>query len=62
MIKEKRYNKPKFKYETIRMNKTLDDDYDYDEVRGAHGKKPKLARLNKTKLSKEDMDDLFLDE
>jgi hypothetical protein len=34
-------------------------DFEYDEVRGAHGRKPKMAILNKTKLSKYEMDDLF---
>jgi hypothetical protein len=36
-----------------------DKDFEYDEIRGAHGKKPKMAILNKTKLSKYEMDDLF---
>lgn len=36
-----------------------DDDFDYDEVLGSHKKKAKLAVLNKKKLSKEDMDNLF---
>jgi hypothetical protein len=35
-------------------------DFEYDEVRGEHGRKPKMAILNKTKLSKYEMDDLFL--
>ena len=35
-------------------------DFEYDEVRGAHGRKPKMAILNKTRLSKYEMDDLFL--
>ena len=39
-----------------------DKDFEYDEVRGAHGKKPKMAILNKTKLSKYEMDDLFTTE
>jgi len=37
-------------------------DYEYDEVRGEHGRKPKMAILNKSKLSKYEMDDLFLNE
>ena len=37
-------------------------DFEYDEVRGAHGRKPKLAVLNKTKLSRYEMDDLFMSE
>jgi hypothetical protein len=36
-----------------------DDDYDFDEIKGAHGKKPKLAALNKNKLSKEELFDLL---
>lgn len=36
-----------------------DNDFEFDEVRGAHGRKPKMAILNKTKLSKYEMDDLF---
>jgi len=39
-----------------------DKDFEYDEVRGAHGRKPKMAVLNKTKLSKYEMDDLFMSE
>lgn len=39
-----------------------DTDYEFDEVRGAHGRKPKMAVLNKTKLSKYEMDDLFTSE
>jgi hypothetical protein len=34
-------------------------DFEFDEVRGEHGRKPKMAILNKTKLSKYEMDDLF---
>lgn len=36
-----------------------DDDFDYDEVLGSHKKKPKLARLNKKKLPKEELDEMF---
>ena len=39
-----------------------DNDFEFDEVRGAHGRKPKMAMLNKTKLSKYEMDDLFTSE
>jgi hypothetical protein len=35
------------------------NDFEFDEVRGEHGRKPKMAILNKTKLSKYEMDDLF---
>lgn len=37
-------------------------DFEYDEIRGEHGRKPKMAILNKTKLSKYEMDDLFTSE
>ncbi|HYD03554.1 MAG TPA: hypothetical protein VEC16_04600 [Alphaproteobacteria bacterium] len=39
-----------------------DKDFEFDEIRGAHGRKPKMAVLNKTKLSKYEMDDLFTSE
>jgi hypothetical protein len=39
-----------------------DRDFEYDAVRGAFGKKPKMAILNKTKLSKYELDDLFTSE
>ena len=35
------------------------DEMDYDEVRGAHGAKPKLRALNKKKLSQDEMDELL---
>jgi len=37
----------------------IEHDFEFDEVRGEHGRKPKMAILNKTKLSKYEMDDLF---
>jgi len=37
-----------------------EQEFVYDEVRGARGKKPIMSVLNKTKLSKHEMDDLFL--
>ena len=40
----------------------MESDFEYDEVRGAHGRKPKMALLNKGKISKYEMDDLFLSE
>ncbi|GIU69436.1 MAG: hypothetical protein KatS3mg002_0672 [Candidatus Woesearchaeota archaeon] len=39
-----------------------EDDYEYDEVRGEHGRKPKMAILNKSKLSRYELDELFLGE
>lgn len=38
-----------------------DDEFEFDEIRGAHGKKPKMAILNKKKLNSYEMDELFLD-
>ena len=44
----------------IRMEEDdSNSDFEYDEIRGEAGKKPKMAVLNKTKLSKYEMDDLF---
>ena len=37
------------------------DEFEFDEIRGAHGKKPKMAALNKKKLSSYEMDELFLE-
>lgn len=37
----------------------MSDEYDYNEVLGAHRKKPKLARLSKKKLNKEEMDEML---
>ena len=39
-----------------------ENEFEFDEIRGAHGRKPKMALLNKTKLSKYEMDDLFTSE
>jgi len=39
----------------------MDEEFEFDEVRGAHGKKPKMAILNKKKLNSYEMDELFLD-
>lgn len=39
-----------------------EQEYEFDEVRGEHGRKPKMAVLNKTKLSRYEMDDLFMGE
>ena len=37
-------------------------DFSLDEVKGEAGKKPKMAILNKSRISKYEMDDLFLSE
>jgi hypothetical protein len=39
-----------------------DKNFEFDEIRGEHGRKPKMAVLNKTKLSRYELDDLFLGE
>jgi len=44
------------------MEEHNESDFEYDEVRGEAGKKPKMAVLNKTKLSRYEMDDLFTSE
>ena len=36
-----------------------DDEFVMDEVRGSHGRKPKMAILNKKKVSSWEMDELF---
>ena len=43
------------------LKTSKDDEFEFDEVRGSHGKKPKMAILNKKKLSSYEMDELFLD-
>jgi hypothetical protein len=37
------------------------EEFEFDMVRGSHGKKPKMAILNKKKLNSYEMDELFLD-
>jgi len=37
------------------------DDFILDEVRGSHGKKPRMSVLNKKKVSSWEMDELFLE-
>jgi len=36
-------------------------EFEFDEIRGGHGKRPKMAILNKKKLDSYEMDQLFLD-
>jgi len=38
-----------------------EEEFEYDEIRGAHGKKPKMALLNKKRANCYEMDELFLD-
>jgi len=36
-----------------------DNDYVFDEVKGAHGKKSVLSKLNQRKVGKHEMDEIF---
>ena len=38
-----------------------DNDYVFDEVKGSHGKKPILSKLNQRKVGKHEMDEIFCD-
>jgi hypothetical protein len=57
----------RMKKEKIEMYADLEEEhspemeFEYDMVRGSHGKKPKMAILNKKQLSSHEMDELFLD-
>jgi len=42
-------------FETVQK----EDEFIYDEVKGGHGKKHVLSDLNKKKLGKHEMDDIF---
>lgn len=35
------------------------DEFEYDEVKGAHGKRKKVSVLNKAKVRKEELDEIF---
>ena len=39
---------------------TGNEDFEYDEIKGAHGRKPKMALLNKKRVNSYEMDELFL--
>jgi hypothetical protein len=39
-----------------------DDEFELDQIKGEHGKKPKMSLLNQKKVSKWEMDELFLDD
>lgn len=39
-----------------------EEEFELDEVKGEYGRKPKMAVLNKSRISKYEMDDLFLSE
>tara|TARA_Y100000310_G_C20429571_1_gene690770 strand:+ start:587 stop:721 length:135 start_codon:yes stop_codon:yes gene_type:complete len=43
------------------MAPEMEEEFEFDEVKGSHGKKPKMALLNKKKVSSYEMDELFLD-
>lgn len=53
---DKQYNEF---FEDEEEQKGQDVEYEYDEIVGARDKKPVLSALNKTKLSKMEMDELF---
>lgn len=40
---------------------TGNEDFEYDEIRGSHGRKPKMAILNKKRVNSFEMDELFLE-
>jgi hypothetical protein len=42
--------------------KNVEDEKQLEKIRGEHEKKPKMEILNQKKLSKWEMDELFLDE
>ena len=42
-----------------KLKETQEEEYEYDEVVGGRDKKPVLSALNKKKLSKYEMDELF---
>ena len=48
-------------YEEI-DKKSKEDEHQLEEIRGEQGKKPKIEILNQKKLSKWEMDELFLNE
>lgn len=43
------------------MNEHKDTEFEFDMIRGAHGRKPKMSVLNKKQVSSFEMDELFLD-
>ncbi len=49
-------------YEDEIDKKSMEDEHQLEEIRGEHGKKPKLDILNQKKLSKWEMDELFLND
>jgi hypothetical protein len=38
----------------------MEEEFEFDMVRGAHGKKAKMAILNKKQISSHELDELFL--
>lgn len=36
------------------------DDFDHDSITGRRNKRPKMSLLNKSKVSKQELDELFL--
>ncbi|MDP7324247.1 MAG: hypothetical protein QF632_05805 [Candidatus Woesearchaeota archaeon] len=44
------------------VKKSNQGDFVYDQITGGKGKKKVLSALNKTRLTKHELDDLFLDD
>jgi len=38
----------------------MDEEYEYDVILGAHNKKSVLSKLNRKKLSKQELDEIML--
>ena len=49
---------PTMSYEDFKLPQE-EEEYLLDEITGARSKKPVMSALNKTKLSRKEMDDLF---
>jgi len=50
------------KYDSLFGDKKAkgEDDFEHDSITGRPNKRPKMSLLNKTKVSKQELDDLFL--
>jgi hypothetical protein len=42
-----------------KLNESMEEEYEYDEIVGGRDKKPVLSALNKKNLSKYELDELF---
>jgi hypothetical protein len=59
---KKKYQQPYTEWRYMREMIDEDVEYEYDEVTGARNKRPVMSALNKKKLSKWEMDELFTGE